>query len=165
MLRAAAPGRSARSPVFGLLTGTTQPPRSMGGSAWLTYWVRVDIPWWSPGLRDRAAMLTWEPGTPVAGRGPRLIDADLVQLQSLLGPGGAPAQVGVVERIAKKREWERVASYAAHNAHDFSRSGRVSSRPPWLTSTSVLARPTPATPSRRNFCATGAEVRPRRASR
>ena len=23
--------------------------------------LRVDIPWWSPGLRDRAAMLTWEP--------------------------------------------------------------------------------------------------------
>lgn len=80
--------------------------------------LRVDLPWWSPGLRDRDAILTWRPYDDPIPIAPGTAQRDPQALRSVLTPDSSPALQHTVEEMVCEIHHELCGSYQYTHGHD-----------------------------------------------
>lgn len=79
--------------------------------------LRVDLPWWSPALRDVDAIAAWQPGAPVQRLLPRGAP-DPRRLRDLLTPCSSEYVTALVGRIVEQLHREAVDGYIGNGGHD-----------------------------------------------
>lgn len=84
--------------------------------------LRVDVPWWSPGLRDRDAMLTWRPDDDSLPIEPGTAERDPQALRNILAPDSSPALRHTVEEMAREIHHDLCGTYEYPYCYDHHRS-------------------------------------------
>ncbi|MDV3133339.1 helix-turn-helix domain-containing protein [Mycobacterium sp. 29Ha] len=64
--------------------------------------LRVDIPWWSPLLRDLDIMLSWQPGAPVVPLAPYAPEVDTGHITALAGANHSAAVRDALDKLASR---------------------------------------------------------------
>lgn len=84
--------------------------------------LRIDVPWWSPGLRDRDTMLTWRPYDDPIPIAPGTAERDPQALRNILTPESSPALRHTVDEMIREVHHELCGSYEYPYCYDHHRA-------------------------------------------